>query len=166
MYSTLWKLWMATNGSSLEWRTLFAGQPCFPHGIKGIFISGDAVIGRNCVIFHQVTIGSSYLPGSNRMGAPVIEDNCFIGAGAKIIGGIRIGRNCRIGAGCVVFDDVPDNTLVLTSPPRMVQREVLMRNRHYSRRKGKWFFFEDGQWILEDGERILKELETARLKSC
>ena len=53
-----------------------------------------------------------------KSGAPVIGDNVYIGAGAKIIGGVRIGNNVRIGAGCVVVEDVPDNCTVVMPKPR------------------------------------------------
>ena len=52
-----------------------------------------AKIGKNCTIFHQVTIGSNTLEGSKHYGAPTIGDNCFIGAGAKIIGKVKVGDN-------------------------------------------------------------------------
>ena len=64
----------------------------FPHGLNGIFISNGAIIGKNCVIFHQVTIGSNTLEDSKNFGAPVIGDNCYIGCGAKIIGKVKIGN--------------------------------------------------------------------------
>jgi len=61
-------------------------MPSFPHGAYGIFISGGAEIGANAVIFQQVTIGSNTLPDSNGRGAPRLGDDCYIGAGAKLVG--------------------------------------------------------------------------------
>ena len=78
----------------------------FPHDLFGVFISERAVIGENCVIFQQVTIGSNTLPDSQRPGAPVIGDNVYIGAGVKIIGGVKVGNNVRIGANAVIFTAV------------------------------------------------------------
>ena len=78
-----------------------------------MFISGDAQIGKACVIFQQVTIGSNRTPGSKHWGAPIIGDNCYIGAGAKIIGNVKIGDNCRIGANAVVTKDVPSNSTIV-----------------------------------------------------
>lgn len=96
----------------------FLGTPIFnPHGINGIVISQNAVIGKNCFISHQVTIGNS-------MGkAPVIGDNVYIGPGAKLFGDIKIGNNVRIGANCSVFFDVPDNSTVVLPKPRVVVKE-------------------------------------------
>lgn len=132
-------------GSSLAWNASFAGIPCFPHGIKSIFISGGAHIGKNAVIFQQVTIGSNTLVGSKGFGAPDIGDNCYIGAGAKIVGKVRVGNNVRIGANAVVYKDVPDNSVVLSGEQRTVSGRGQMDNRFYSWR-GQWSYFDDGQW--------------------
>ena len=95
-----------------------------PHGLSGIFISNGAVMGRDCTIFHQVTIGSNTLPDSRGQGAPVIGDNVYIGVGAKIIGGITVGNNVRIGANCVVTFDVPDNATVVAAAPKVIPHDT------------------------------------------
>lgn len=86
----------------------------------GVFISHGAVIGENCTIFHQVTIGSKTLRDSRRFGSPVIGNNVYIGAGAKIIGHCIIGNHVRIGAGCVVTVDIPDDVTVVMEKPRII----------------------------------------------
>ena len=100
-----------------------------PHGLFGIFISQDAVIGDNCVIFQQVTIGSNNLNGSENTGAPVIGDNVYIGAGAKIIGKCKVGNNVRIGANTVVTTDVPDNATVVGVHSRIILHEGILDNK-------------------------------------
>lgn len=70
-----------------------------------------------CRIYHQVTIGE----GKN--GAPIIGDNVMIGAGAKIVGKLRVGNNVNIGANCVVVDDVPDNSTIVLDKPRIIHRK-------------------------------------------
>jgi len=95
-------------------------MPYFPHGLNGILVSTDAKIGKDCVIFHQVTIGSNRLADSN-FGAPNIGDNVYIGAGAKIIGNVCIGDNVRIGANCVVVKDISDNSTVVLQSPRIIE---------------------------------------------
>lgn len=111
----------AYNGASLGNRitggSLFDSKPNLPHGIKGIFISDCAHIGKNCTILQQVTIGSK-IPGDKS--GPIIGDNVFIGAGAKIIGNIKIGNNVKIGANCIVVEDVPDNATVVAQKPRII----------------------------------------------
>lgn len=130
--------------------TYFKETPIFPHGISGIFISREAKIGRNCIIFHQVTIGSNTLPDSN-IGSPVIGDNVYIGAGAKIIGNIIVGDNCRIGANAVVYTNMPANSVAVNAPTRIIERKVTMDNRFFTLRedkdgKKKWFYYQDGKW--------------------
>lgn len=98
------------------------GEPFFPHDITGIFVSKNAKIGKDCTIYQQVTIGSNDIRSSKHYGAPTIGDGVVIGAGAKIIGCVKIGNNVRIGANCVVVDDVPDNTTVVMSKPRVICR--------------------------------------------
>ena len=103
-------------GTHLGYGARFKDVPSFPHGLYGIIVSHNAVIGANCTIFHQVTIGEG------KDGAPSIGDNCLIGAGAKLIGGIHIGNNVKIGAGCVVVDDVPDGATVVPQKARMIEK--------------------------------------------
>ena len=120
--------YMERNCAGIALGAEFASVPVFPHGVTGIFVSEGAKIGTNCVIFHQVTIGSNMLPGSPGHGSPVIGDNVYIGCGAKIIGGVRIGNNVRIGANCVVTRDVPDNATVVLEKPRVLIREKAQNN--------------------------------------
>ena len=84
----------------------------------GILVSNAAKIGRNCDVSNQVTIGVS--SRGDRMGAPTIGDNVYIGPGAKIFGAITIGNNVAIGANAVVTHDVPDNAVVAGVPARVI----------------------------------------------
>ena len=76
----------------------------------GIFIHRNAVIGSRVTVMHQVTIGNQH-PADP--GVPVVEDNVFIGAGAKVLGPIRIGRGATVGANAVVTRDVPSHCTVV-----------------------------------------------------
>lgn len=107
----------ASMGTHRNLGARFATPPHLPHGLNGIIVSHNAVIGENCTILHQVTIGEG------RGGAPVIGNNVLIGAGAKVIGKVRIGNNVKIGAGCVVMQDVPDDTTVVPAPVQMILRK-------------------------------------------
>lgn len=71
----------------------------------GIVIHSKAVIGRRVTVMQQVTIGGKNPGGENA--APVIEDDVYIGTGAKIIGNVRVGRGTVVGANSVVTRDVP-----------------------------------------------------------
>lgn len=77
--------------------------------MNGIVINKDAVIGENCTIFQQVTIGAIY----GKTGAPIIGDNVYIGAGAKILGDIKIGNNVKVGANAVVTKNIADDVTVV-----------------------------------------------------
>jgi serine acetyltransferase len=70
----------------------------------GIIIHGDTVIGRGVTIMQQVTLGAK---DRGAHAAPVIEDDVYIGAGAKVLGAVRIGRGAVIGANAVVTRDIP-----------------------------------------------------------
>lgn len=107
----------ASMGTHRNCGASFATPPQLPHGLNGIIVSHNAIVGKNVRIFHQVTIGEG------RNGAPIIGDNVVIGAGAKLIGGIHIGNNVKIAAGCVVMQDIPDNAVVLPSELRIIVRE-------------------------------------------
>ena len=107
----------ASMGTHRNFGARFATAPQLPHGLNGIIVSHNAVIGENCTIFHQVTIGEG------KGGAPTIGDNVLIGAGAKLIGGIHIGSNVKIGAGCVVTEDIPDGATVVMEKPRVIVRK-------------------------------------------
>jgi serine acetyltransferase len=80
-----------------------------PHPL-GIVIHGAAQIGENVVIGHQVTIGGRDL---KVQAVPYIEDGVYIGAGAKILGAVRVGRGATVGANAVVTKDVPAGATVV-----------------------------------------------------
>lgn len=84
-----------------------------PHP-NGIVIHPAAVIGPNCLIFQQVTIGT--VDGSAE---PVIEGHVDIGAGAKILGGVRVGAHAKIGANAVVLIDVPAGRTAVGIPAKV-----------------------------------------------
>jgi serine O-acetyltransferase len=113
-------LWL--YGASIPLNTRFCDIPTFPHSLYGIFISGDAVIGKNATIFQQVTIGSVVTENSKRIGSPYIKDNVLIGAGAKVIGNVKIGNNVKIGANCVVVENIQDDCTVILPKNRILKK--------------------------------------------
>lgn len=76
----------------------------------GIFIHRDCKIEENVVIMQQVTLGIKDLQSN---GVPHIGQGCYIGAGAKILGDVKIGQNVRVEANAVVTRDVPSNATVV-----------------------------------------------------
>lgn len=81
----------------------------------GIVINSSVKAGRNLVIEHGVTIGAE------KGKSPVLGDNIFIGAGAKIIGAVTIGSDAKIGANAVVTKDVPAGATMVGIPARVVR---------------------------------------------
>jgi serine O-acetyltransferase len=84
----------------------------------GIVIHHRARIGENVLISHEVTIGGR----SNLPDVPTIESDVYIGAGAKILGPITVGRGATIGANAVVIHDVPPGATVGGIPARVLTR--------------------------------------------
>lgn len=119
MLGRLLRAYFRDYGSHMAPGARFASEPVFPQGPYGVFVSGRASLGANCTICQQVTIRSGASPETEVPGAATIGDNCFIGAGARVIGGVHIGDNVRISANCVVTADVPDNSVVLSPPPHV-----------------------------------------------
>jgi len=92
----------------------------FPHSFYGIFISGNAIVEKNCIIFHHVTIGAGF-PKTDK--APIVKENTFIGANSSIFGNIIIGKNVNIGGGTVLAKNIPDDCTVVSSANRIVLHE-------------------------------------------
>ncbi|MEO1924032.1 MAG: serine O-acetyltransferase [Nautiliaceae bacterium] len=90
------------------------------HGI-GVVIGETAVIGNNVTIYQGVTLGGVSLnPGKRH---PTVEDDVIIGAGAKILGNITIGKGSKIGANSVVVKDVPPYSTVVGIPGKVIKRK-------------------------------------------
>ncbi|MBI1976052.1 MAG: serine O-acetyltransferase [Candidatus Omnitrophica bacterium] len=97
------------------------GRGCFiDHGM-GVVIGETAVLGKNVTLYQGVTLGGTGKEKGKRH--PTLGDNIVIGAGAKILGNIRIGNNVLIGANAVVVRDVPPNSTVVGIPGRVSHRQ-------------------------------------------
>lgn len=83
------------------------------HGM-GVVIGETAEIGNDVMLYHGVTLGGRSLEKGKRH--PTLEDNVTIGAGAKILGPITIGRHSAVGANAVVVKDVPSESMVVGIP--------------------------------------------------
>jgi serine O-acetyltransferase len=84
----------------------------------GIILNGDAILGQNCNLSQNVTIGVGGR-GSSR-GCPTLGDRVYIGPGAKLFGAIVIGNDVAIGANAVVTRGLPDNSVAVGVPARIV----------------------------------------------
>lgn len=108
------RFWSVITGCEIPLNTRIGGGLLIPHP-TGIVIHADAVIGPNCLIFHQVT-----LAGVVQMGGHV-----DIGAGAKILGPVWLGDHTRVGANAVVTRDVEAGTTVVGAPARTIDTPAM-----------------------------------------
>lgn len=84
----------------------------------GVVIHKRAKIGKNCDIAQGVTVGGR----SGYYDVPVIGDNCYLGAGAKVLGPITIGDNVVIGANAVMLKNAPANTVWGGVPAKCIKQ--------------------------------------------
>lgn len=91
----------------------------FAYGGIGVVIHKRAVIGSNVSIAQGVTVGGK----SGAYEVPVIGDDVSIGAGAKVLGPITVGKGSAIGANAVVIRDVPANCVVAGVPARIIRSD-------------------------------------------
>jgi|Deesub1362B_J571_1020462.scaffolds.fasta_scaffold00036_41 cysteinyl-tRNA synthetase len=92
------------------------------HGM-GVVIGETTEIGENCLLYQGVTLGGTGKERGKRH--PTLGDNVVVGAGAKILGAIRIGNNVKIGANAVVLKSVPDHSIVVGVPGRVIKKKIL-----------------------------------------
>jgi serine O-acetyltransferase len=91
------------------------------HGM-GVVIGETAEIGDDVTLYQQVTLGGIRLDRGKRH--PTLEDGVIVGAGAKILGGFRVGRNARVGANAVVVSEVKPGVSVGGVPARVLGEEA------------------------------------------
>jgi serine O-acetyltransferase len=111
------RFWSAVTGAEIPLDARIGGGLLIPHP-NGVVIHSAAVVGPNCLIFQQVTLGM----GPTR--APIIGGHVDIGAGAKVLGDISVGDHVRIGANAVVLIDVPSNSTAVGIPARIANRHA------------------------------------------
>ncbi len=116
VFSLLYRIWFKliqiTCGIELPCEAEIGNHFVIDH-FGGIIISGYAKFGNSCRVRNGVVVG---LRRVDEPVAPVIGNNVDIGAGAKVLGPIRIGDNVLIGANAVVLCDVPDNSIAIGIP--------------------------------------------------
>lgn len=110
--------WSIVTQSDIDPRASLGTRLMLPHP-NGVVIHEDAVVGDDCMIMQQVTIG---MIQEGRV--PRIGDRVYIGAGAKIIGAVTVGDGARIGANAVVTRDVPPDATAVGIPARVIERNT------------------------------------------
>ncbi len=86
-----------------------------------VIINPNAVLGKNVNLGTGVTIGAENR--GKRKGAPTISDNCWIGTNAVVVGNVKIGSDVLIAPLAYVNFDVPDHSIVVGNPARIIERE-------------------------------------------
>lgn len=89
------------------------------HGM-GVVIGETAEIGDDCTLYHGVTLGGTSWKKGKRH--PTLADGVVVGAGAKVLGPITVGKDARIGSNAVVNKDVPEGVTVVGIPGRIVRK--------------------------------------------
>ncbi|MSR78409.1 MAG: serine O-acetyltransferase [Candidatus Omnitrophica bacterium] len=90
------------------------------HGM-GVVIGETTIIGENVTLYQGVTLGGTGIERGKRH--PTLGDHVVVGAGAKVLGNIRIGNRVKVGAGSVVVHSVPDNCTVVGVPAEIVRKD-------------------------------------------
>ncbi len=107
-------------GVELPWDTKVGPNLRLIHGV-GLVVNHETIIGANCTLRHSTTIGNKKLSDSSYSQSPKIGNNVDIGSNVVIIGPIIVGDNAVIGAGSVVVKDVPEGSVVVGNPARVIR---------------------------------------------
>lgn len=130
------------------------------HGM-GVVIGETAEIGDDCTLYHGVTLGGTSWHKGKRH--PTLEDEVVVGAGAKILGPITVGRGARVGSNSVVVRDVPEGATVVGIPGRVVRAgDETERRRETAARLGFAAYGQTGDApdpVLRSIDAILDHIE-------
>lgn len=105
-------------GNDIAYQVDVPSSTRLPHQGLGLVIHPATRLGKNCTIHQNVTIGANGKSGYGRE-APNIGNNVMIGAGAVILGKIKIGDGAVIGANAVVLTDIPENAVAVGVPAKV-----------------------------------------------
>lgn len=104
----------------IGWKAHIEGGLVIVHS-GGIAVNNDTRIGKNCTLYHGATIGMEFR--GKRIGSPTIGDNVWIGSNAAIVGNITIGNDVLVAPLAYVNFDVPNHSIVIGNPARIIPRE-------------------------------------------
>ncbi|MEB0264083.1 MULTISPECIES: serine acetyltransferase [unclassified Mucilaginibacter] len=105
-------------------RKLTAGKGLIVYHGQALVVNQGVIIGENCVLRNSVTIGHKKLANGTFTACPRLGNNVDVGANVCIIGDVTIGNNVIIGAGAVVIKDIPDNSVAVGNPARILEQKT------------------------------------------
>lgn len=108
------RFWSVASGADIPINCQLGGGLLLPHP-NGIVIHPDVKIGPNCLIFQQVTLGSTA-----KSPPPILGGHVDVGAGAKVLGRVTLGNHSQVGANAVVMIDVPENKVAVGVPAKII----------------------------------------------
>lgn len=114
-------------GSDIHWEARFDPGVMIVHGM-GLAISRAARVERGAILNQNVTLGMGIDPKTREVGAPHLEPNVHVGAGATLVGPITIGAGSKIMPGCVVTRSVPPGSIVAAPTPVVSERRPVERS--------------------------------------
>lgn len=125
LYRIVYEHYMIKYGVDIGSKTEIGSGFIIRH-IGGIAINNEVKIGNNVEILQGVTIG--YERRGNRKGNPTIGNNVWIGSNSIIVGNITLGNNVLVAPGTFINFDVPDNSIVIGNPGRVIRKKNAVEN--------------------------------------
>lgn len=98
-----------------------------PHPVA-IVIGDGVIIGKNVTLYQSVTLGGRVLGDWSEGNYPSISDGAIIYSGAIIAGKVRVGKNAIVGANSVVISDIPDDSVAVGAPARVIKNTKNTKN--------------------------------------
>lgn len=108
----------AITGADIAWSARIGPGLVLWHP-TGVVIGPRVVVGRDARVQQGITLGSAR-SRTGQDGDPVLGDGVYVGAGARVLGPVRVGDRARIGANAVVLTDVPDDASAVGVPARVI----------------------------------------------
>lgn len=109
----------AITGADIAWSARIGPGLVLWHP-TGVVIGPRVVIGRDARVQQGITLGAARSRRTGQDGDPVLGDGVYVGAGARVLGPVRVGDRARIGANAVVLIDVPDDVSAVGVPARII----------------------------------------------
>lgn len=106
--------------SDISCKSKISGGLVIVHG-HDIVIGAEVVINENCKIFNGVTLGNKDTESLITQ-QPIVGKNVVLGTGCKVLGNIKIGDHVKVGANSVVITDIPDNSIAVGVPAKVISR--------------------------------------------